>query len=320
MSEAEHVRLMYVAATRARDHLVVSLHRSSGGRGAKAAAAAISEYLADGPELWGSVDLTCIPQPPEADSEDGGQDSAAPAEHSVEARARWEGQRENLIGKMARPSFVAATALGSQEQEDKEERETPEPWRRGRAGTSVGRAVHAVLQSIDLATGDGIADRAWAQAVAEGVPGHEDEIARLARVAVESDIVKRAVASGCLWREVPVAVSTGGGSLHGFIDLLFEEDDGLVVVDYKTDSVGASETSRGGSSLSPARGGLCPRPPASHRQAGQGSRIPVPPTTPRGKAGRLGPGNAGRERGSGGALRRGRRVGRCPGHRCGSEV
>ncbi len=113
--------------------------------------------------------------------------------------------------------------------------------RGGRAGTSVGRAVHAVLQSIDLATGDGIADRARAQAVAEGVPGHEDEIARLARVAVESDIVKRAVASGCLWREVPVAVSTGGGSLHGFIDLLFEEDDGLVVVDYKTDSVGASE-------------------------------------------------------------------------------
>ena len=40
MSEAEHVRLMYVAATRARGHLVVSLHRSSGGRGAKAAAAA----------------------------------------------------------------------------------------------------------------------------------------------------------------------------------------------------------------------------------------------------------------------------------------
>ena len=126
----------------------------------------------------------------------------------MEARARWEEQRENLIGKMGRPSFAAATALGRQKQEDKEERETPEPWRRGRAGTSVGRAVHAVLQSIDLATGDGIADRARAQAVAECVPGQEDEIARLSRIAVESDVVKRAVSSGCLWREVPVAVST----------------------------------------------------------------------------------------------------------------
>ena len=28
-----------------------------------------------------------------------------------------------------------------------------------------------------------------------------------------------------------------GGFLHGFIDLLFEEPDGLVVVDYKTDSI-----------------------------------------------------------------------------------
>ena len=242
MSKAEHVRLMYVAATRARDHLVVSLRRSTSGRGAKAAAAAISEYLAGAPELWESVDLSCPPQPPETDSEDGGQDSAAPAEHSVEARAQWEERRKNLISEMGRPSFAAATALGRQKQEDKEERETPEPWRRGRAGTSVGRAVHAVLQSVDLATGDGIADSARAQAVAEGVPGQEGEIARLSRIAVESDVVKRAVASGCLWREVPVAVSTGGGSLHGFIDLLFEEDDGLVVVDYKTDSVGASET------------------------------------------------------------------------------
>ncbi len=52
----------------------------------------------------------------------------------------------------------------------------------------------------------------------------------------------RAVASGRVWREVPVAAPTGDGILYGFIDLLFEEDDGLVIVDYKTDAVSASET------------------------------------------------------------------------------
>ena len=62
-------------------------------------------------------------------------------------------------------------------------------------------------------------------------------------MAVESETVKRAVASGRFWREVPVAAAIGEGSLHGFIDLLFEEDDGLIVVDYKTDSVSATETS-----------------------------------------------------------------------------
>ena len=243
MSEAEHVRLIYVAATRARDHLVVSLRRSSSGRGAKSAAATISEHLADTPELWEPVVLIPSAATPEPDSEDAvaGQDAPAPVEHSVEARARWEKQRGKLIDEMGRPSSAAATALGRQQREDKAEPESAEPWRRGRAGTSVGRAVHAVLQSIDLATGDGIADRARAQAVAEGIPGREREIASLSQVAVDSDIVKRAVASGRLWREVPVAVAMSGGSLHGFIDLLFEEDDGLVVVDYKTDSVSASE-------------------------------------------------------------------------------
>ena len=34
----------------------------------------------------------------------------------------------------------------------------------------------------------------------------------------------------------------GDGVLEGFIDLLFEESDSLVVVDYKTDSVEAEET------------------------------------------------------------------------------
>ena len=42
--------------------------------------------------------------------------------------------------------------------------------RRGRAATSRGRAVHAVLQVIDLATGAGLDDLARAQAAAEGIP------------------------------------------------------------------------------------------------------------------------------------------------------
>ena len=45
------------------------------------------------------------------------------------------------------------------------------------------------------------------------------------------------MASNRTWREVSVAAPVGNGSLHGFIDLVFEEQDGLVVVDYKTDAV-----------------------------------------------------------------------------------
>ena len=236
MRDAEAVRLLYVAATRARDHLVVSMYRPER-RGSPAGT--IAGLLEGRDDLWRP--LTNL-----ADFSTPGPDPAAerddldPSRHSLEARRQWIEARERIIERQGRPVSVAATGLANAE---KEEPETDEPWRRGRAGTSVGRAVHAVLQTIDLETGAGIDETARAQAAAEGIPLRQAEVARLARVAVESHIVKRAVASGRLWREVPFGVPVGDGALEGFVDLLFEEDDGLVIVDYKTDSVKPEEVS-----------------------------------------------------------------------------
>ncbi len=244
MSEAEDVRLMYVAATRARDHLVLSLRRPE--RGGKTAAHAISRHMADHPELWETVALKggTLPMATASGEEESSaaQLSAGP-EHSIEVRNEWIAGRQELIANRGKPMFTSATALGQRDREERERKDEQElgqgdePWRRGRAGTQVGRAVHAVLQSIDLATGEGLEERARVQATAEGIPNREGDVIRLARIAVNSDIVRRAVASQRLWREVPVAAPVEGGFLHGFIDLLFEEPDGLVVVDYKTDSV-----------------------------------------------------------------------------------
>ena len=238
MSEAERERLLYVAATRACDHLVLSLRRPTRN---STMAHRISEAMqaSDLCEPIKLVELNEIERhttTPDA--------SPVPVDHSVEARDRWESQRSVLIEELSRPSLVAATGLSrlKDRRQDKPEPDTDEPWRRGRAGTAIGRAVHAVLQSIDLSTGASIPARAQAQAAAEGIPDRHDEIARLADVAINSDIVKRAVASGRLWREVPVSVPTGNGALHGFIDLLFEEDDALVIVDYKTDALPSDAT------------------------------------------------------------------------------
>ena len=247
MADAEEVRLMYVAATRARDHLVLSLRRSSGSRGDNTPAAAIAEHLFGFPHLWEPVILLPPPMLTDTDAEEdsGEQRDALLGEHSAEALGLWQQERDGLVAARSRPSFAATTSLHGLREDEKPEQETVEPWRRGRAGTSVGRAVHAVLQSIDLASGEGLEERSRVQAVAEGIPGRDGDVARLARVAIDSGIVRRAVASGRVWREVPVATPVGDGSLHGFIDLLFEEDDGLVVVDYKTDAVsteGAQES------------------------------------------------------------------------------
>jgi ATP-dependent exoDNAse (exonuclease V) beta subunit len=94
--------------------------------------------------------------------------------------------------------------------------------------------VHAVLQTIDLDTGEGLEPTARAQALAEGLTGRETEIRELVESVIAAPVM-RIAATAKHWREVPVAAPIDGVLVEGFIDLLFQGDDGLVVVDYKTD-------------------------------------------------------------------------------------
>src|SRR5690606_27875877 len=111
------------------------------------------------------------------------------------------------------------------------------PWQKGRYGTAIGRAVHGVLQSVDLATGAGLEDAVRSQAAAEGLLGREKVIERLARSALESDAVREAAAVEH-WKEMFVAAPLEDGTtIEGYLDLVHRSDDGLVVVDYKTDAV-----------------------------------------------------------------------------------
>ncbi|MEX2431396.1 MAG: 3'-5' exonuclease, partial [Dehalococcoidia bacterium] len=227
--EAEQqVRLMYVAATRAKDHLIVSCYRTEGNY--VPVAGRIDGFLGNADHLWQPLAAKEAPLLPAPRSGIQGADADTP-----EARADWAAERQRLLRVQSRPEAIAATGLAKEEREDIALE--AEPWRRGRAGTSIGRAVHAVLQSVDLATGEGLKETARAQAQAESVPERAAEVEGLARRAIDSAAVRRAVASSRWWREVPVGVPVGGGVLEGFIDLLFEEDDGLVVVDYKTDAL-----------------------------------------------------------------------------------
>ena len=61
----------------------------------------------------------------------------------------------------------------------------------------------------------------------------------LSRAALESPLVKRAAARPH-WRESYVATEVGDQILEGIVDLLYRDDDGLVIVDYKTDAVPTS--------------------------------------------------------------------------------
>jgi len=148
-------------------------------------------------------------------------------------RDTWLTQREIVLRSASRPAAVAATTVASVYKEEAERGEVF--YRRGRGGTNLGRAVHSVLQSVDLATSENLEEISKAQAAAEGIAHRWQEVKGLAYKGLESPVVKRALASGKYYREVFVSLPIDEGYVEGFIDLLFEENGELVIVDYKTD-------------------------------------------------------------------------------------
>jgi ATP-dependent exoDNAse (exonuclease V) beta subunit len=268
MSHAERLRLLYVACTRAQDHLVVSLHRKARKNPPAEPRLCTNAELVAG--ACADLDLTGLTVP-------GGAPAPVvppPAGPPLPPLEEWEAERAVALASSARPRSLGAsdvrlpddaaqpddvatgsmatgsTATGSMAtgsmatgdmaaddvaagaQKEPRDLDLP-PWQKGRYGTAIGRAVHAVLQTADLATGAGIAESAAAQAAAEGVIGREDEISRLARAALTAPSVRAAVTAP-RWRETYVATTIGDRTLEGYIDLLYRTDDGLVVVDYKT--------------------------------------------------------------------------------------
>ncbi len=243
MSTHEKNRLLYVAATRAKDALVVSLYHKAYAMPHETRhmelRCAPAECITSICNELGLTHRVAVPEIATAQPET----FEETAVETRESRDRWVVDRKARIQSLARAPRLAATAIahggasGAREDEKPEPEPEAPPWRRGRAGTSIGRAVHAVLQTIDLRNGDGEVEAARAQAVAEGIPGREDEIALLVRNARQSKAVRAAVASKRYWREVYVAAEVDEATVEGFIDLLYESPEGLVVVDYKTDEV-----------------------------------------------------------------------------------
>ena len=239
MSDAERRRLLYVACTRAIDHLVVSLHR--GGQ------------LPDQPGKYTSAEL--LASAGAADPKAGARELVATTEPFTSEKtiavelpwadaAAWAAERTSTLARASIRTTISATRLaedlaGVEGQGDPGLRKDPvdldlPPWQRGRYGTAVGRAVHGVLQFADLEHGTDIDRLADAQCAAEGILGMSDTVEALARSALEAPIV-RSTRELEHHRELFVAAEIDGRVLEGYIDLLVRTPDGLVIVDYKTD-------------------------------------------------------------------------------------
>ena len=115
--------------------------------------------------------------------------ATARAARFVVARPRWPRRVD------------AAAELDPGLAKDGRDLELP-PWNKGRYGTAIGRAVHAVLQTVDLATGAGLDDAAAAQAAAEGVLGYEDDDRRARALRARQPSIVAARARRVLARDV----------------------------------------------------------------------------------------------------------------------
>jgi len=263
---AERVRVLYVAATRARDHLIVPV------AGDRAKATGLRRLL-----------LECLPD----DSEQPGRDvdgchvydtrlleAATPHGESAgplapdadevaaarERRAQWASARDDLLADARRE--LAVTTASSVEK----------PWRPLTAGAedldgavaagsgpplSVGDALHRTMELVRLPGAEDLEAVAGAVCTDAGVAPQVRVVMAMARACLASPVLARALRSSSLHREVPFAVRVADedgqappgdasaptlvGLVTGRVDLVFREGDELVVVDYKTDRLAPAD-------------------------------------------------------------------------------
>ena len=225
--EAEKVRLLYVGTTRAREMLVVGVKKTGTGK-------------PSGP--WASLHPYIqreLPQPSGAAPEAGPAPAGLPEELEQARRRRLES-----FSKCAAAGYAVASVTTVAHAE----KERPFRERTGK-GMSWGSAVHRLLEA--LMRDASLELRAYAANVLaeEGRPAEDlDELVRLVEAVRASPLWKRALAAKSRMVEVPFALtvpsaelgSSGGSAetlLTGALDLVFEEEDGWKIVDYKSDTI-----------------------------------------------------------------------------------
>ena len=233
-ARAEARRLLYVACTRARDSLVVPRPPLD---------AALGDFWKELVErLPGAsdedvrvLDVETIPTPESAGR---GRElwALATAEGGDAVAARWQEERRALLERAGeRLVPISATRLAAG---------TAPPAAivaRAGGGRDFGSLVHKLLEWLPL---DDPAPDTRAQALAESLaPSFGLDLSAATRAAAEvqgvlrSPVLDRARAARRVWRELPLCFPDGAHLVEGVVDLVFEEQGQLVIVDYKTDAI-----------------------------------------------------------------------------------
>jgi ATP-dependent exoDNAse (exonuclease V) beta subunit len=153
--------------------------------------------------------------------------------------ARWDAARAERIEAASHRPFVPISAT-------KVAARTAPPPVLAAAGAGGGRdfgsLVHRILEWIPLDAPERAEPMAVALAPSFGLdPDAARRAGEAARRALALPVMQRARAAARIWRELPVWLPQGTDLVEGVVDLVFEEDGALVVVDYKTDHIDAGQ-------------------------------------------------------------------------------
>jgi ATP-dependent exoDNAse (exonuclease V) beta subunit len=228
---AEGKRLLYVAATRARDWLVIPKPPHDARSGAfwrELSSRLPHESDAD----VRVVDAATLPAgQPEGTGED--LRPLALASGGDKVALDWNEERRELVRGASKPVLepVKVTALS-------EATWPVEALAGAGRGRDFGRLVHAILERAAIDRPQDLAGIARALAPRFGL-GDEaaDEAAGDADRTLAMPILARARAASSVFRELRLWFPDDGRLVEGVIDLVFEEEGGLVLVDYKTHPV-----------------------------------------------------------------------------------
>jgi ATP-dependent helicase/nuclease subunit A len=258
-AEEEQKRVLYVAMTRAREHLIISCapsaRRTNGSFLAmldetcqgKIAAAEESSNVAIGS---GRAELRLVPESLGAPGGARNPEKADAKPNWQPYVETWDRRKEDYQSTLKTPVFVTPTLLKRQEEDIAE---AARPKTRSSSTRTppmiVGELAHRFLEAWDFAQDGEKLCNALGPFLDHWIPSdlrqHRETIqADLAEIFAgffDSRIYAELARSQILGREVPLLMRWDGQIMEGVIDLIYEHDGLLYLADYKTDSIAREE-------------------------------------------------------------------------------
>jgi len=255
--EAEEKRLLYVAMTRAREFSVLPLYWVKEKNGeTQVPEASFLKYLQDyfpkpGEVPYGKWDgdfMFYDTKKLELQLEgsfafrskvnpemEGGEVS----KRILSERNKWKDSQEELkeqAGK-GRSITTATEEVKAAEEVEKDEEWVISPVTGGE-GAIFGKLVHRLFEKMDWRQLGLLEKMAEIEGKDVGATGPMIKRAGgMVREAINSPVLQRVIKSRCYQKEVPFTYKDNGTIFEGVMDVVFKEEDGLVVLDFKTDVV-----------------------------------------------------------------------------------